>query len=195
MPLWSSWFERRRERSAWRAEMEQPFDWKIEDSRRLPIGSADDEVFEFITRWLADIARGKWNEALTRLLPPPTRTTHSGWTPAKLENVIQNYGVLRWPGERQRLHSPSDPWTAEGKLTPETARRLEPDPEEATGSVHDELPIAIYWFRERRSPDHLGYVTTQIPLDGKWSDLSADFDVEAVDDDSFGLRLGRLDVA
>jgi hypothetical protein len=182
-----SWHRRYKERKAWYVAIHEPFHWSVAQSTLLPEGCGDDQAFAFAIEWLNTMAEGNWEAAVTRLLP-------RGWpvTPAKLENIVCNYGSLYWPGDQERTYQPSPPYPSESR---DHLSYLRPDPYEQTGSVHPEMPIAVYWRKHPFVPDHLGSLVTWIPLDGSWSDLSAEFELWRVAPGLFGFELGRLDVA
>ena len=87
------------------------------------------------------------------------------WTPELLETVISNYGFVEPCPDGERF-----------VVTPIS---------EATG---DGPRAEVTWF-----DDHRGYVHYDLPLNGEWSDVTAEFDIVA-EGDGFTLALDDIHV-
>jgi hypothetical protein len=115
----------------------------------LPRNPTDDEILRVVEDWVGDLERGDYATAFSRTAHDP----YYGWTPDLIRDVVAGYGSpQRHPsGEVFRVTSRA---TASG-----LARCREID-------------------REVVPPGAIAAVRYDLPLNGKWSDLTATFRVE-----------------
>jgi hypothetical protein len=182
-----TWASRRRARRAWQQATSEPFDWALDSAALVPVGSPDEAFLGFARSWLENLAAGDWTAAVTTLLPGS-----KPWSPALLENVVTSYGRQCWQGDRERHHRPT---AATPAPTTDHLRWLRIESEEESGTVDPCMPMSVVWFKRRPYDEFHGVLTTWIPLDGSWSDLSAEFDILEARPGLLGFRLGKLDVS
>ena len=131
-----------------------------------------EEVLPFVYDWVELLAQDCYKEAFEMLLHPPD----SLFTPDLVRQLMAGYGELeRRDNKISRVTSPSTAVLPPDLLT------------------HSQ---DVDWFDEdqnHRMKDRVGYVHFDIPLDGKWSDLTAVFWVHVVES-GFVLELERIEV-
>ncbi len=125
-------------------------------ARVLP-SSADDEALLTLARdWIELLAEDRFDEALAMLSLPADEEDRHGFTPDTLRQWIANYGS--W-----------DPWR-DGSVWRVTSV--------ASATVPADRPIFVPKADVVRfAPDpRSGVIELDIPLNGTWSDLAAQFD-------------------
>ena len=109
----------------------------------------DAEIVAFVERWIDDLARGDFAAAYARTAHDP----YYQWTPELIQTVIAGYG-----------HTAPHP---NGTIFRVTSRAT------ASGQPH-------YHTVDRKAvcPPAFAAVLHDLPLNGKWSDLTATFRIE-----------------
>lgn len=132
--------------------------------RAFPATASDEELLEAVDEWVELLAQERYGEALA------TFGSREHWTPELLRQVIRGYGF-------------PEPHPS-GTVFRVTSRR------DAAGKQH--------YRQVDRWPDPnligaVGIVQYDLPLNGKWSDVTALFDVLSADD-LLELRLDDIHV-
>jgi hypothetical protein len=117
----------------------------------LAHNAADDEVLGLCYEWLDLVAADRFQEALDLLWVPPTYEESQHWTPGSLRSYIENYGWWTPREDDTRWHVTPAVDAVDGPDEPSTIGRLDDDP-------------------------HSGWVDLDLPLNGSWSDLTAQFE-------------------
>jgi hypothetical protein len=124
--------------------------------RLLGADASDDEVLGLCRLWVELVAADRLEEAIDLLWVPPTYDEAQHWTPDSLRIYIENYGS--W--------SP----TADGSTWRLTSLETAQVPRGDAGfRPHASL------VRHRDDPRG-GSVDLDVPLNGEWSDLTAQFE-------------------
>ena len=121
----------------------------------LPIDPSDEAIFVAVDRWIDDLARGDYDSAFVRT----EHDSYFGWTVELLRRVIEGYGL-------PEPHPTGTVFAVTPRLT-------------ATGG-----PPTRVVDRSPREQDRLPHARYDLPLNGKWSDLTATFRVDARGDHS-----------
>jgi hypothetical protein len=141
--------------------------------RVLPLDVSDDEILGVCREWVDLVAAGRLADAIQLLYVPASYDPSQHWTSETLETYIGNYGS--W-----------DP-LADGRVMRMTPLETARIPANSSGR----LPYADV---VRLSSDpHAGSVELDVPLDGEWSDLTAQFEFAPVDG-GIGISLYDLHV-
>jgi len=121
----------------------------------LAHNATDGELLGFCREWLDLVAADRFDEALGLLWVPPSYDKSQHWTPDKLRSYIENYGswTPREDGTRWRVTPAIDAGDRPEERS--TVARLDDDP-------------------------HAGWVDLDLPLNGEWSDLTAQFEFAPV---------------
>ena len=137
--------------------------------KTLPGDATDDQIIEFVTQWVELLADERYAEALALVAPAPDPAYRL--TPEQLETLIRNYGSFEpmADGSTFRVTSPSE---AQGKQYVDGVHRFD-EPRVADGAI-----------------GHLDY---DLPLNGEWSDLTAQFSL-VPDGDRLLVVFEQLDV-
>ena len=113
---------------------------------QLTASSTDEEILAEVEEWISDLARGDYEGALSRVSADP----YQEWSPELLKAVIGGYGL-------------AEPH-ASGVVF-----RVTPVRSAAGGPPRRSID------RECLPPGALAYVEHDLPLNDKWSDLTATF--------------------
>jgi hypothetical protein len=139
----------------------------------LQLDADDDEILAVCREWVDLVAAGRFRDAIDMLYIPASYDPSQHWTPESLQTYIGNYGS--W-----------DP-LADGsvvRVTPIETARI---PADAPGRQPHANVV-------RPSSDpRAGSVDLDVPLDGEWSDLTAQFEFAPVDG-GIGISLYDLHV-
>lgn len=116
-------------------------------------------VEKVVYYWMELLAQEKYEQAFNLTYHDP----RNQWTPAMMESVINGYGMLYEPGEEVF------------KVTPYNEAAFHP------GDVNRDQDLTL--FEKPQIKAHLpnmkilGYLWYGLPLNGKWSDLTATFNL------------------
>jgi hypothetical protein len=118
----------------------------------LPPTASDDDLLDAVRRWVDVVASGDFQGAIDFLFP----AEYGGqpWTASGLETYIANYGFWEPLGDGSTV-----------RMTP------------IATAGGDKLPVQ----EVSRYVDRLPEIDFDVPLDGQWSDLTAQFIVVEVD--------------
>jgi len=139
----------------------------------LPADASDDEILEVCREWVDLVAAGRFADAIDLLHVPSRYDASQHWTTGSLQTYIGNYGS--W-----------EPLT-DGRVVRITPLRTA------------RIPVDRPNFRPHADVVRLagdraaGSVELDLPLDGDWSDLTAQFEFEPVGG-GIGLSLYDLHV-
>ena len=135
----------------------------------LPANASDEEILGLAKRWAQLLAEERYDEAisLTRVAEDDT------YTSADLKTLISNYGSYKptRDGSVYRV-TPLDSALPRSPTSPTLP--LRPPCHEVDRLVSD--------YKRVKNPRYRGEVWFDLPLNGQWSDLTATFDIEAVED-------------
>ena len=126
----------------------------------LPAQATDEEILAACRVWVDLVADGRFDVAIEMLHVPDRYDQSQRWTAESLRTYIANYGS--W-----------DPWP-DGRvwhITPIATARV---PQEL-GNSHGRADL-VRFDADTRS----GSVELDVPLNGAWSDLTAQFEFEPV---------------
>ena len=113
---------------------------------------SDQQIFAVVEAWIDDLSREDYDRAYART----AHDSYYEWTPELIRSVIEGYGLPE-PHRSGVVFKVTDPNTAKGKPYHREIER---------NDVHDSV-IAEAWY--------------DLPLNGKWSDLTATFSVRLVE--------------
>jgi hypothetical protein len=139
----------------------------------LRLQASDDEILALCREWVELVAAARLEEAIDLLYVPPTYDASQRWTADSLRTYIGNYGS--W-----------DPW--------EDGREWR-----ITSLLTAAMPAGAADWRPGAEIGHLtneprsGWVDLDLPLNGEWSDLTAQFEFAPVED-GLGVSLYDLHV-
>jgi hypothetical protein len=137
--------------------------------RVLPPDATDDEIVTLCREWVDLMAAGRTPEALDLLWIPDDYDDSQRWTPARLVGYIANYGNSQPTPDGTR-------WT----ITPPEAAAVgeRGAPRKPEVGRLDDHPSS-------------GWVDYDLPLNGEWSDLTAQFEFRRVEG---GTRVSLYDL-
>ncbi len=122
--------------------------------KELPISASKDTLMATVEEWIDLLVAKKYQEALDFIYPIP----YPEWDAQYLENWIRNYGF--------------DQPLKDGATVEITSRH------EATGKQFNrEFEASDPFVDENTGLEVIGTVLYDVPLDGKWSDLTVQFNV------------------
>jgi hypothetical protein len=139
----------------------------------LSVDASDDEILEVCREWIDLVAAGRFADAIEFLYVPSKYDPSQHWTPESLQTYVGNYGSWEPLADRRIV-----------RVTPLTTART---------------PVHRRKFRPhadviRHSSDRrAGSAELDLPLDGEWSDLTAQFEFAPVDG-GIGISLYDLHV-
>lgn len=185
--------------------------------KQLPLEATDEDILAAARGWLDLLAEERYQEAFDYLHHLPEEHL----TPTRLAYMIQNYGDLPYTEEErvkwaefmsQRDKRPLESWLEQFGRRRQTVYKVTPldqlpPPEEHTNmEVYRIRPVSDAETQDLLSrfprvsssdlepdPNLLARVDYDLPLNGEWSDLTAQFLVYRVDD-SLALVLQDLHV-
>ena len=123
--------------------------------RLLEADATDDDIVALCRLWVELVAAERFGEAIDLLWVPPEYDQSQHWTAESLRTYIENYGSWDPPadGRKWRLTSIQTARVPDGVRSPGRADVI----------------------RHRDDPRR-GSVDLDVPLDGEWSDLTAQFE-------------------
>ena len=123
----------------------------------MPIArnSTDDELLAAVRAWIELLSESKYLAALQRIPSEPDES----WTPQLLEEVVAGYGLPQ-ASTRGNLYQVTSVSSATGH------------------------PSVASVEREALPPGAVAYIEHSLPLNGKWSDLTATFVLFASDSEA-----------
>ena len=139
----------------------------------LSLQATDDEILALCREWVELMASDRLDDAIDLLYVPPTYDESQHWTVESLRTYIGNRGS--W--EPMRDGSAWRVTSMESARAPEDSPHFRPHAD--VGHYHGKA--------------HAGWVDVDLPLNGEWSDLTAQFEFSPVDD-GIGLSLYDLHV-
>jgi hypothetical protein len=139
--------------------------------RLLSPAATDAEILDVCREWVDLVAQARFADAIEILHVPARYDASQRWTPSSLERYVANYGSWDPPSDGHA-------W----KVTPIATARMAAD-----RPVHSPTPEVYRNDDDPRS----GSVDLDLPLDGEWSDLTAQFEFEPVEG---GTGLALYDV-
>ena len=118
----------------------------------MPLSSSptDEEILSAVESWIDDLARADFDSAYART----DHDAYYGWSPELMRSVIAGNG-LPVTGEQETKFAVTTRALAQGLAPRRTVDR------------------------DVKAPSAIAYVEYDLPLNGKWSDLTATFRVEA----------------
>ena len=124
--------------------------------KKIPLTATDDEILGVVREWAAALANSDYEAAFALTDQDP----YHQWTPELIKAVIQGYGLPepRRDGQVFRV-TPMD--SAKGGAQPRHAVEYFDVPRFIEGT--DQMVIGEVWF--------------DLPVNGEWSDLTANFEV------------------
>jgi hypothetical protein len=141
--------------------------------RLLPLKATDDEILALCREWVALVAAGQLELAIDLLYVPETHHREQNWTADSLRVYIGNYGS--WEPMKD-----GSVW----RVTPVESAPMPPD----RPNFRPRAEVGRYDGRPQS-----GWAELDLPLNGRWSDLTAQFEFSPVDD-GIGLSLYDLHV-
>jgi hypothetical protein len=125
----------------------------------LPPESSDEQIFEFIRKWCDTLAAENYIGAFFM--------TEHRWdmTPWLIQTLIECYGWVE-PLKGAPMHKVTPP--AEARIRP--GDKIIPDSNRWVVIRYEEPPP--------QAPNYIGYVHYDLPLNGFWSDVTAQFDLK-----------------
>lgn len=139
----------------------------------LPSDASDDEILEVCREWVELVAAGRLVDAIDLLYVPIGYHTSQHWTPETLQTFVGNYGSWEPLADRRVV-----------RMTPLTTARV--PVHRPNFRPHADI---VRLTRDRTA----GSVVLDVPLDGEWSDLTAQFEFAPVDG-GIGISLYDLHV-
>jgi hypothetical protein len=126
----------------------------------LPADATDDQVLTLCREWVELVATDRLDSALDLLWIPPDYDESQHWTAASLRTYIENYGSWQpmRDGSKWRMTS------MKSARAPDDRQGFEP------------RANLVRLQRDR----HAGAVNLDVPLNGQWSDLTAQFEFRPV---------------
>jgi hypothetical protein len=138
-----------------------PSDAMIPAMKVLSLDATDDDILGVCREWVELVATGRFADAIDMLYVPTNYDPSRHWTPESLQTYIGNYGSWDPLGDRRVV-----------RVTPIATARV---PANRPGR-------RPYADAVRLSTDpRAGSVDLDVPLDGEWSDLTAQFEFAPVD--------------
>lgn len=137
----------------------------------LPTDVSDDQILALCREWAELVAADWLDDALRLLWVPPDYDPSQHWTPESLRTYIENYGSWEPLTDGSR-------W----RITSFVSVRLPADRPAFR-------PVADV-FRDGRNT-RAGRVDVDLPLNGEWSDLTAQFEFRPVRD---GIAVSLYDL-
>lgn len=144
----------------------------------LPKHATDEEILDVVRQWVNTLANKDYDAAFAMTYHGPDEH----WTPQLMQEVIEDYG--------SRVSPDSSVWS----ITPWETATIDvqsPEPDWDVQPSHD-----VHWSDEPNmdlDPPLLGYVWFDLPVGGKWSDLTATFYILEIDD-RLALELNDIHV-
>lgn len=135
--------------------------------RRLELTAEAQEILDVVREWAAALADERFDEAMALLRPSDQ------WSPATVQTWIRNYGWHEPPADGS-IYRVTDMATASGATGSFPRHEVDRLDRPATDGR-----VASVWF--------------DLPLNGRWSDLTATFVVRQLDE-SLVLELADLHV-
>lgn len=129
--------------------------------KTLPLDATDDQIVGLCREWIEMLAEERVEGALALLAAPEHLNESQHWTPDTLRTYIGNYGSWEphLSGQVFRVTSPATASAEAGSANPNGYS---------------------YVYRLTADPKS-GSVCIQLPLDGVWSDLEAQFEFTPVE--------------
>ncbi len=115
----------------------------------LPKNPNNDQILELVEQWIDDLASGEYEAAFSKT----ERDPYYKWTPALIREVFRGYGL-------------PEPHPSEEVFAVTSRKSAVGNPPQQIGD------------RENVSPPVFAEVWYDLPLNGKWSDLTATFRIE-----------------
>ena len=141
--------------------------------RLLRVDASDDDILGVCREWVDLVAAGRLVEAIDLMYVPTSYDRSQLWTPESLETYISNYGSWDPPRDGRVV-----------RVTPLGTARLPAESPQRRPSA-DVIRLS--------SDYRAGSVDLDVPLDGEWSDLTAQFEFAPVDG-GIGISLYDLHV-
>lgn len=147
--------------------------WDDSSVKVLPVDASDGQILEVCREWVNLVAAGRVADAIDLLYVPTTYHASQHWTPVSLQTYIGNYGSWE-PLDDGRVV----------RITSLTSARVPVGRPDFKPHVD-----VVRLTRDRMA----GSVDLDVPLDGEWSDLTAQFEFAPVDG-GIGISLYDLHV-
>lgn len=141
--------------------------------RLLSLNATDGEILALCRQWVDLVAAGQLDQAIDLLCVPDACHQEQRWTADTLRTYVGNYGSWDPIGDGSF-------WC----VTPIESARMPSD----SPNFQPHADVCRYDGRP-----HSGCVDFDLPLNGEWSDLTAQFEFSPVDD-GIGLSLYDLHV-
>ena len=148
-------------------------DAMIRSMKVLPVDASDDQILDVCREWVELVAAGRFADAIDLLRVPSTYDTSQRWTTESLQTYIGNYGSWEPPAAGRVV-----------RITPLRTARIPVD----RPNVRPHADVV-----RLTSNRATGSVELDVPLDGEWSDLTAQFEFAPVDG-GIGISLYDLHV-
>jgi len=123
----------------------------------MAIEATSEAVLEFVEKWIELLSNGQYREAYDQLSQPP----HDTWSPELLEDVTSSYELSPSAGDLSET----------SRVTSVTGAR-----------VVDYRPDKDVDWYEGNPDSNAGMVHYSIPINGIWSDLTATFRIQRIND-------------
>jgi hypothetical protein len=129
--------------------------------KTLTVDASDEAILDLVREWVSFIAEGDFESAYQL----SAHDQYYGWTPDLMRTVIQNYGSVEPMPSGQKFVVTHIKDTTGGSKPRHEVNRLDRtlEVQSANSAV-----VANVWF--------------DLPLNGEWSDLTATFEVQQMDD-------------
>jgi hypothetical protein len=123
----------------------------------FPLTATDEQLLQAVEKWIGLLVQERYDEAFGMFYRQSP--LDDGWSPALIRALVENYGSPEPSADGPVCHVTSIAETSGGR--PQPYRK-------------------VYRFEEEDGVE--GYIHFDLPLDGKWSDVTAVFDVWKMDD-------------